>query len=374
MTLTDEIVTRSIIKCVDTTTNHEFNQNNTQINVKKVQSNGFKDPIWRVCCGERVFTKCSKVMVTHSCFSCQRINTITLKLFLRKLIRNIVQCRTCCNLDETKRVNHSQWMQGDKIKKEKTTIKLTPKQLIQESMDEFESQDDDFKQTYFRKFLTNEEFDRLKSKIVSFHHNKITNVEDYQYIPVLKVNNQYRFYPTFYHPHRDCFEKASYIRFTCDNCRTCFENKTLEVQKNKFKILCRECSFTNNTFKIRFMQNSQGERICFQSKFELKFIQFCNEHKIVLQNGPKIQYVWNGSSHMYKCDFYIPSNRLLVEIKDNHCWHKQQLASGKWEAKAAAANKLVENNPGKYTKYIVVYPGSYMEFTKGLVKYETAKI
>jgi hypothetical protein len=256
---------------------------------------------------------------------------------------------------------------GDKTKKEKVVVHVTPQQLIKQSTDEFQEMDDDFKDAYFRKYLSCEEFERIRTKIISFQHDKLVDIDEYNYVPTLKINNQYHFYPHMYHPKRDCFEKACYIKYKCDNCNTVFENKTLEVQKNRFKVLCKDCSFTNNTFKIRPTHNCMGQRVCYQSQFELKLIKYCNENNIHINNGPDIQYIWNGGRHKYRCDFYISSQKLLVEIKDNHVWHKNQVANGKWGAKEQAAKEFVVMNPDLYKEFVIIYPKTYMNFIKKLV-------
>ena len=51
---------------------------------------------------------------------------------------------------------------------------------------------------------------------------------------------------------------------------------------------------------------------------------------------------------IYKVDFEIPSKRILVEIKGEHIWHKNQVDSGKWKAKEESAKKWCELNDYKY--------------------------
>jgi DNA-directed RNA polymerase subunit RPC12/RpoP len=359
-------LSHNIVSCHDLTSNEIHTKDDVVIEIKKILSNGFNEPIWRLCCNERIYTKNSKVNVTYKCIECDRVNTVTLLLFLRKIHRNITKCNTCKNLVESKRQKHSEWMKGDKVPKVKTVRKACPKDLIAESLAEFEAMDDDFKGDYFRKYMTHDEYIRIKSKICSFQHKKFVNMDEFQYLPILKVNNQFRFYPSMYHKGRDCFEKLSYITFKCDSCGNEFENKTLEVQKNKYKIFCQECNFTNNTFKIRTHKNCVGDTILYQSQFEKKFIDFCNTHHIIIHNGPKIEYVWNGKTHTYRSDFYIPHLHWIIELKDHHIWHKKQVESGKWLAKENAARNLVEKHTDQFKAFVLVYPTNYMQFLKSL--------
>jgi hypothetical protein len=57
----------------------------------------------------------------------------------------------------------------------------------------------------------------------------------------------------------------------------------------------------------------------------------------------------------------------LVEIKDNHVWHKNQVANGKWGAKEQAAKEFVVMNPDLYKEFVIIYPKTYMNFIKKLV-------
>ena len=129
----------------------------------------------------------------------------------------------------------------------------------------------------------------------------------------------------------------------------------------------------NNIFKIRTYKNLANETICYQSKFELKFIRYCNENKITVINGPKIEYNRSNSKkiHTYKIDFAIPKLKLLIEIKDNHIWHKEQVQSGKWEEKVNGVEKFLQNNSvyGNvvYEKYIIIYPKNYVEECKNIL-------
>ena len=47
---------------------------------------------------------------------------------------------------------------------------------------------------------------------------------------------------------------------------------------------------------------------------------------------------------LIKLIFAIPKLKLLIEIKDNHIWHKEQVQSGKWEEKVNGVEKFLQNN------------------------------
>jgi hypothetical protein len=61
----------------------------------------------------------------------------------------------------------------------------------------------------------------------------------------------------------------------------------------------------NKVFKIRKTHNINNEIILYQSKLEFKFITWCNNNGIILYNGPKVEYVFNEKSRIYRVDFRI---------------------------------------------------------------------
>ena len=51
-----------------------------------------------------------------------------------------------------------------------------------------------------------------------------------------------------------------------------------------------------------------------------------------------VEYIFNEKMHKYRVNFQI--NELLIEIKDFHVMHKNQVLSGKWDAKIEAIKKM----------------------------------
>jgi hypothetical protein len=120
-----------------------------------------------------------------------------------------------------------------------------------------------------------------------------------------------------------CFSSVIYDKITknifkadqpimkCDNCLKPWRCKSLEKFKNDYKLLCPECKLCNRTIKIHSIQNINNEIIIYQSKLELKFIRWCNNNNILVNNCSNIL---SG-----KVDFQI--NDYLIEIK-GLIWHK----------------------------------------------------
>ena len=90
-----------------------------------------------------------------------------------------------------------------------------------------------------------------------------------------------------------------------------------------------------------------------QSVPERRFIEWCEDNNISIKNGPKVTYNFREKQHVYRVDFELTHNKLLIEIKDNHCWHKEQVESGKFQAKESAAKEWCKINNYKYH---VIFP------------------
>jgi hypothetical protein len=75
--------------------------------------------------------------------------------------------------------------------------------------------------------------------------------------------------------------------------------------------------------------------------------------------------VFNEKSRVYRVDFRI--NNILIEIKDNHIWHQNDVKSGKWLSKEDAVKKLVKNNI--YEDFYFINPSNWDNMVKKLIKY-----
>jgi hypothetical protein len=150
----------------------------------------------------------------------------------------------------------------------------------------------------------------------------------------------------------------------CDNCDNNWRAKSLNKFKNDIKIYCKDCSLVSKTFNLKPFKNINNEKILYQSKLELKFIKFCNDNNIKVNNGPSIKYIFNEKERTYKVDFQIDEN--LIEIKDEHIWHKNEISSGKWVAKENAAKKYIEDN--KLKEFIFITPKNWNDKTSKLIK------
>lgn len=325
-----------------------------------------KKPVPRFTLNNTVIKRNNSLLVGYMCLNCAVLNEITLNLYLRKVNKGIRCCDACKNLNDIKRAEHTAYMKGERIVEQKEVLwsEKSLKQRLDESTAEFDAKDDDFKTSYFLKHFTLQEFERVNSKIITLGQGKIKDLTNWTYFPTYKIGNQTQFTPMMLNVNTNTIEKPLYIEWKCEVCETNFINRDLEVQKNRLRILCAECSFCNRTFKVKSFTTPWG-KIIYQSQQELHLIKWCISNMISIMNGPTIEYNWNGKQHKYKVDFQLPDYKFLLEIKDNHVWHKKQVESGKWGAKENCAKHWCEE---KGWKYEMIFPTTLSAWKEQIIK------
>ena len=305
--------------------------------------------------------KTCEYIVTYICNECKRENTVGTTQILRKLRRETARCSGCSLREHNINPDHNK----EKIVNMNTnsntnTNTNTKEEIHQQSITEFENYDELYQQSYFSSHLTEEDYQRIRKNIISFGNGTYTDVENYEFWSVYKVNNQMRFSSVLYDKKYSCIFKANQPIMKCDNCEKHWRCKSIESFKNDYKILCSDCKFCNRTFKIRPTKNIANQTILYQSKLEWKFIEWCNHHQYIVVNGPMIDYTFHGKARKYRVDFQIGD--LLIEIKDYHVWHKNQVESGVWNSKLKAVNKYIEEKGLR--KYIFVTPQNWNQQIK----------
>jgi len=301
-----------------------------------------KENIWHVFINDNKIRKTCEYVFSYECLSCGKLNVCASTQFLRKIRQAKPQCFQCNNVE---------------LKDEKTYI-----QKYEESQIEFENYPDQYKNSYLLSHLSVDDYSRIKPKIISFGNGKFTDLDNYEYWPICKVNNQMKFSHVIYDKINDIIFKAYQPIVKCDNCENNWRCKSLETFKNCHKILCPDCKLCNRTFKIRATKNLNNEVIMYQSKLELKFIEWCSSNNLVVTNGPNVNYVFHDKQHKYRVDFKIEN--ILIEIKDFHIWHRNQVESGIWNEKVNAVNKYILEN--KLKKYYFITPNNWTHMIKEL--------
>ena len=331
-------------------------------------------PIYKLVIDNKVIPRNNSYIIKYKCTTCNIFQEITLNLFMRKVNNEGSYCVACRNKDENKRETQSKFMKenfsnivsGEYEKKEVVKVKNnTLEQHLKKSHEEWDIEDDDFKDNYFHIHLTNDDFDRIRSRIIDINNAKIKDLSGWIYEPTYRVYNQTRYTPMLVNNKDNIVEKPLYISFKCENCDIKFIHRDIETIKNKIKLFCKDCSFVNKTFRIRKLKLQNGENIYWQSVYEKRFIEWCEEHNISIKNGPIIPYLFQDKQRTYKIDFELSTHKKYIELKDDHCWHKQQVESGKFAAKEKHANEYADKNGYKYD---VVFPKNIAEYKNILLK------
>lgn len=298
-----------------------------------------KENIWHLFINDIRINKKSTYLISYKCLHCDKLTTVSTTQFLRK----IRQCKSKCYICSTIALNNTDF--PSKVKIDKKELSLID--FYNQSTLEFESYPDQYTNSYLLSHLSLQDYERIKKNIISFGNGKYYDIQNYDFWPIYKVNNQMKFSSVMYDKNNDVIFKAHQPIIKCDNCEKNWRCKSIESFKNCYKILCQDCKLCNRTFKIRPMRNINNKVIIYQSKLELKFIDWCKSNNIVVDNGPTIEYIFNGKKGKYRVDFQI--NDILIEIKDFHIWHRNQVDSGLWDKKVETLNKYItENNLKKY--------------------------
>jgi predicted RNA-binding Zn-ribbon protein involved in translation (DUF1610 family) len=332
--------------------------------IKKITSiySNTKQPIFKLIIDSTPISRNNTYTVKYKCQTCLIEQEITLNLYMRKVNKEITGCDACKNRDVDKCNNHREFMKqngttvlsGCYIKNETIKVKtFTVDKHLEKSLSDWKEEEPEFKDKYFLYHLSHDDFERVRDKIISINNDKFINISDWNYFPSYRVYNQSRYTPMLVHKTDGIVEKPLYLKFKCDNCDDVFIHRDIEVIKNQYKILCKTCSFTNKIFCLRKYTCKNGLSVMWQSIPERRFIEWCEEHDITIKNGPNIEYTFNNYTHTYRVDFELPQYNILIEMKDNHCWHKQQVESGKFGAKENSANEWCKI---KNYKYYVVFP------------------
>lgn len=352
-------------------------ENQNQIEIKNIKlefsANKYsstKENVWHLVLNDKVLSRKDKYTFKYACVTCDTYHMVGTIQFLRKINKCSHCCYLCRNKTLTKREEQAKFMQNnaisrnDMMKQESIIVIKTNLDIINDSINVFNTFDDDFQTNYFAHHLTGDDYMRISKNITSLQNGKYTNLDSIQYVPVFKTNNQMIFTSIMYDTINNILFKAHQPIMKCDNCENNWRAKSLEKFKNSIRIICHNCSLVNKTFKIRTTKNINNDTILYQSKIELKLIDWCNDNNILIQNGPNIKYNFEGKDRIYKVDFVI--KKTLIEIKDNHIWHKRDVESGKLLAKESGVNILIENK--EYDNYFLINPKNWNYYLDKLNK------
>jgi hypothetical protein len=357
-----QLILNTIEKITDEN-NNILDISNLKLELNSNKYSSKKQDIWHILLNGKNISRKNKYNFTYICSLCNAKHIISTTQMLRKIIKCTLRCYLCRNKDENKRASQTQTWTDKRNNPKLPEIEETVKTIFNirdDSIKEFDLMDDEYKKKYFGFHLTLEDYTRISKNIISFHNGKFTDLNDIEYWPIYNSTNQMNFTHVMYHKKENILFKPHQPILKCDNCENNWRAKSIEKFKNDVKIMCKDCTCVNKIFKIRKYKNTINETIMYQSKLELKFIDWCNNNGILVKNGPKIQYNFNNKDRTYRVDFMI--NKKLIEIKDNHIWHSQDLKSGKWDAKEKAVFELIKQ--GIYEEYTMITPKNWVNELK----------
>jgi hypothetical protein len=275
----------------------------------------------------------------------------------------IPKCFLCVNKDDEKRMVHSTKMKGKCfVKKEHNdthteVIKEIDLRMIhEEGKRQFANMSEQFKEHYYTKHLSVPKMQNMMNYLIGLRNGKITKqqLEHCEYWDVFPCSNQMKFTSVFYDPTTDEIYRIDQPLIKCQECDVTWKAKNLIPCVDSIKILCKTCKLCRKIFKIRGYLNVNNEKVTYQSKPERAFLDWCEDHDIVARNGPQLPYTFGDKQKTYHVDFEIPEIGYMIEVKDDHCWHKEQVKSGKWAAKMQGVHKAIDD--GLYKKYLLLTP------------------
>jgi hypothetical protein len=225
---------------------------------------------------------------------------------------------------------------------------LTIEQLIVLSNKSFSEESSEFKSEYLNKTISESEFNSIRQFISKIDNVYISDNDDVKYFRFVKNTNQTKYSSKVLVDGK--LHLLDNCEFICQVCNDKFTGRNI-INKYNNGILCRDCSLSNKTFKFKYVLNIKGDKVVYQSNPELRLIQHYNSIGTLIKNGPRVKYNFNGKERIYKVDFEIQNQKMLIEVKDMHIWHKREIESGKWKAKEEAVTKWADEN--EYRFYLI---------------------
>lgn len=278
--------------------------------------------------------------IVYKCEFCEKSTKMHLKKFL---LKKTLICRSCKELDCDKRLKHSIFMSNSFLLNgricpinKKSSMDNSIDGIYNKGLVDFYNQTQAFKDSFYKQHITESEFATLRPFIFSICDVKLTS--DYVFLETFKSNNQMLFTQKIYDTINDILLPLRNVKMVCSKCGKIFNiSRLLKEKSTHFKIMCKDCSFCNKTFKIKTTNNILGETVKYQSSIEYKFICFFNDNRIVVNNGCDVKYEYINKLHTYRIDFYLPDYKMMIELKDDHIWHKNQVRDGIWSLKEKSA-------------------------------------
>jgi len=287
----------------------------------------------------------NKYHVSFKC-NCGNISKIHLSKYLKKDKMSCCKCRE----NEEKIEWHKKYFEMKRNGMERGN-KKRGKTVIYD----FDNESEEFKKKYFERNLTEEEFSEIKHLIYSVD-GVVVKDKNFDFLIAEPCFNAKKYSQAIKIDGKVI--KLKNINIICCKCGEIFHiTRQLKEHYRNGNFYCKPCVFTNFTFSRK--KHESG--LMYQSNEELKFINRCIENGIKIENGLKIPYFFNGKMHVYNSDYFLPDLKIIIEIKDNHIWHKKQIESGKWIEKEKSAIEFSNKNGFKFQ---LLFPNDIDSFFK----------
>ena len=139
---------------------------------------------------ENIITRNNQYNITYKCINCNSIHKVTLNNILRKINRNIINCRICKEYEELKRNNQCNYMlnyhSSKNINKNNDNNIIIKQFSLLDKLNsdkiKFDDYDSEFKEHYFKRNMDNDEFEYIRNKILSIQNKKFPMTHDFTYI------------------------------------------------------------------------------------------------------------------------------------------------------------------------------------------------
>lgn len=303
--------------------------------------------VWQILVNGKRLTKSSKYLFEYNCVSCGSKYSLCPMALIRKVNKCVLTCIECVR--NAYPVLHQTHMTY--VEKRDAAIRA------------FDAMDDDYKSAYFLRHLTPDDYKRISKNIVGFQNGNITDFENIEYWPVYNTTTELSFTHIMYNTKTQTVFKPHQPIIECDHCAKNWRADTIEKFKNHYRIYCPQCwnNTCNTKFRYRNCYNINNSSVMYCSLQELKFINWCNNNGILVNNGTVISYEFASEIKTYRIGFLVGNT--LIDIKDN-IWDRDKRTGPKWQAKESAARKLVSD--GKYDDYIIITPKIWIDNVKYL--------
>ena len=227
----------------------------------------------------------------------------------------------------------------------------------------FDDMNENFKQHFYKNHLSENEFYEYLPHIYKINNivltDKIRKTIQYKLFP---TNNQTRFCYKISFDNGITFENIV-IYLKCHICGKIHKVHIDNLRKKDFKnIKCSRCMLTNHRYKIKLYDDSG---LTYQSNLEKQFIDKCKCNNIIIVNGLTLPYFFNNKYHNYITDFYLPEYKYIIEIKSDNIWYKNDVKSGKIDAKINAATTFSEQHK---LKYVMLFDNDIDKFIANILE------